>query len=69
MVQRVADRENERPGTARKRFDGQLGVRDWAVVGDEDREPEPRDSNAPWWWDSAEEASQSFLASMGVNLA
>jgi hypothetical protein len=39
------------------------------VVGDEDREPEPRDSTAPWWWDSAEEASQSFLASMGVNLA
>lgn len=69
MVQRLAHRENEQPAAARKRFDGQLDVRAWTVPGSEDKEPEPRDPKAPWWWDSAEEASQSFLTSMGVNLA
>lgn len=68
MVQRLPVRENENPDRARKRFDGQLGVRNWAMPGAEPREPEPRDPKAPWWWDSAEDASQSFLQSMGVNL-
>lgn len=68
MVQRLPVRENEKPDTARKRFDGQLGVRNWAMPGNEQHEPEPRDPKAPWWWDSAEDASQSFLKSMGVTL-
>jgi hypothetical protein len=69
MVQRLADRENEKPGTARKRFDGQLGVRDWTLPGAEPKKPDPtRDPKAPWWWDGAEDASQTFLKSMGVNL-
>ena len=64
MVQRLAVRENEKPETARKRFDGQLGVRDWATPGTELKETAPRDPNAPkvpWWWDSAEDASQPFM--------
>ncbi|MFI7293953.1 hypothetical protein [Streptomyces sp. NPDC050121] len=69
MVQRLSPRENDKPGDARKRFDGQLDVRAWTVPASEDKEPTPRDPNAPWWWDNAEEASQSFLAAMGVNLA
>lgn len=69
MVQRLSVRENEQPGTARKRFDGQLDVRAWTVPGTETKELEPRDPKAPWWWDSPEEASQSFLTAMGVNLA
>lgn len=68
MVQRIAVRDNETPDRARKRFDGQLGVRAWATPGTELKEPEPRDPRAPWWWTSAEDASQSFLQSMGVTL-
>jgi hypothetical protein len=68
MVQRLGVRENETPDRARKRFDGQLGVRNWAMPGTERQEPEPRDPKAPWWWDSAEDASQTFLKSMGVTL-
>lgn len=68
MVQRLGVRENEKPDTARKRFDGQLGVRNWTTPSTETKEPEPRDPKAPWWWDGPEDASQTFLKSMGVNL-
>ena len=68
MLQRVNVREGQTAEQARKRFDGQLGVRAWATPGTEARELEPRDPKAPWWWDNAEEASSSFLAAMGVNL-
>lgn len=68
MLQRLNVRENDKPDTARKRFDGQLGVRAWTIPGAEHQTPEPRDPKAPWWWEGAEDASQSFLASMGVNL-
>jgi hypothetical protein len=64
MVQRIAVRDNETPDRARKRFDGQLGVRDWATPGKEPKAPAPRDPNAPrtpWWWGGAEEASQPFV--------
>lgn len=69
MLDRIAVRENEKPDTARKRFDGQLGVRGWGTPGTELKAPDPaRDPKAPWWWDSAEDASQTFLAAMGVTL-
>ena len=68
MVQRIAIRDKETPDRARQRFDGQLGVRNWTTPSTEAKEPEPRDPKAPWWWDGAEDASQSFLQSMGVNL-
>lgn len=68
MVQRLSVRENEKPETARKRFDGQLSVRAWTTPGTEDKAPEPRDSRAPYWWDGDEDASQSFLTAMGVTL-
>ncbi|MEH0574297.1 hypothetical protein QBA54_07335 [Streptomyces sp. B21-108] len=63
MVQRLSHRENEKPGDARKRFDGQLDVRAWTVPGSEDKEPEPRDPKAPWWWDAseAEQSAQEFM--------
>lgn len=70
MVQRLPVRENETPDRARKRFDGQLGVRNWTTPGTQLKEPDPaRDPKAPWWWDGPEDASQTFLKSMGVNLA
>ncbi|WP_460071070.1 hypothetical protein [Streptomyces sp. YKOK-I1] len=68
MVQRLNVGENETPDRARRRFDGELGVRDWTTPRTEYAKPEPRDPKAPWWWDGAEDASQSFLASMGVTL-
>lgn len=70
MLTRLSVRENEKPDTARKRFDGQLGVRNWALPGAPHKEPDQtRDPKAPWWWEGAEDASQTFLKSMGVNLA
>lgn len=68
MVQRLNVRDNEKPDAARKRFDGQLGVRAWTTPGTEHQAPTPTDPKAPWWWDGTEDASQSFLASMGVTL-
>jgi hypothetical protein len=64
MVQRLNVRENETPERARKRFDGQLGVRDWATPGKEAKATTPQAPNAPkvpWWWDSAEDATQPFM--------
>ena len=68
MVQRLAVRERETPERARQRFDGQLSVRAWATPGTERQTATPRDPKAPWWWEGAEDASQTFLRSMGVNL-
>lgn len=68
MVQRLTVRERETPERARKRFDGQLGVRAWATPGTQPKPVQPRDPKAPWWWEGAEDASQTFLRSMGVNL-
>jgi len=68
MIQRLGVRDNETPDRARKRFDGQLGVRAWTTPGTQQKQPQPRDPKAPWWWDGAEDASQSFLKSMGVTL-
>ena len=68
MVQRLAVRENEKPETARKRFDGQLAVRAWTTPGTDGKTPDQRDPKAPYWWDGDEDASQSFLTAMGVNL-
>ena len=62
MVQRISDGHNEQPGTARKRFDGQLDVRAWTTPGTRDRTPPPRDPKAPWWWDGAEDATTAWVA-------
>lgn len=52
-----------------KEFDAKLGVPSWHLFdGDVERETPQREPGAPWWWDGAEEASSSFLSSMGVTL-
>jgi hypothetical protein len=61
MTQRIHVREGQTADAARRQFDGQLGVSAWATPGSEQRDPEPRDPGAPWWWHSAEEASQYFV--------
>jgi hypothetical protein len=68
MTQRLTVREGQTAEAARRQFDGQLGVSTWATPGRTVSEPEPRDPGVPWWWESAEEASDSFLKSMGVAL-
>ncbi|MBU3058246.1 hypothetical protein, partial [Pseudomonas indica] len=61
MVQRLSGRENEKPEAARKRFDGQLSVRNWATPGTEHKPSQQSGRKTPWWWNSAEEASQPFM--------
>jgi len=69
MLQRLIIREGQTEEQARTRFDADLGVSAWALPGRERREPEPvQDPGAPWWWQGAEEASQSFLTATGVTL-
>lgn len=63
MLQRLAVRDNEKPETARKRFDGQLGVRAWATPGSETPTTDPQEASTPWWWSKAE-ADQSSRAFM-----
>lgn len=69
MIARLPVRDGQTPDDALRVFEAQMGVSGWAVPGRERREPEPRDPGAPWWWHGAEDASQGFLASMGVSLS
>ena len=70
MLQRLIVRDGQTEEQARAKFDADLGVSAWALPGRDRREPEPvQDPGAPWWWHGAEDASQGFLASMGVTLA
>lgn len=68
MTQRITVREGQTVEAARLQFDGRLGVSGWAIPGRSVTQVELRDPAAPWWWQSAEEASDSFLKSMGVVL-
>lgn len=63
MLQRLNVRENEKPDAARRRFDGQLGVRAWATPGSEATEPDPQETPTPWWWNKAEadQSSRMFM--------
>lgn len=55
---------------ARAKLDNQLKIKRWRV-GWEQEDPYQdvvADEGAPWWWDGDEEASSTFLDSMGVQL-
>jgi hypothetical protein len=70
MLQRLIVHEGQTEEQARARFDHSLGVSAWAYPGRDRLDIEPaQDDGAPWWWTGPEDASQSFLASMGVTLA
>lgn len=58
MLERLNVRERESPGTARRRFDGQLGVKGWATPDNPVIESSGQQDTTPWWW-SKEEAAQS----------
>lgn len=63
MVQRINVADNETPDRARKRFDGQLGVRNWATPDHDMTQPDPQEPGTPWWWDKteADQSSQMFM--------
>lgn len=63
MLTRLNTRDNEKPETARRRFDGQLSVRAWATPGRPMAEPDPQAEPTPWWWDKAEadHSTQVFM--------
>jgi len=68
MLQRLNVRDGQTEEQARAKLDADLGVSAWALPGRSRREMEPVDNRAPWWWHGAEDASQGFLAAMGVTL-
>lgn len=70
MCSRLDAGENEDPEAVRKKFDADLGIRRWRLTdADIDRYADAViDEGAPWWWDGDDEASDSFLEAMGVNL-
>jgi len=68
MTERLPVGENEKYEDVRRRFDEQLGVAGWTVPGQKVREPAAREPGAPLWWVDEEEASASFMKSMGVVL-
>ena len=68
MLQRMPVRDGQSLEDARRVFDDQLGVSGWGTPTSAPHGVELRDPKTPWWWVDAEEASQSFLTSMGVNL-
>lgn len=50
-------------------FDNALNVRSWPSPGTDGTDPGVvRDPGMPDWWTDDEDASQSFLRSMGVQL-
>jgi hypothetical protein len=71
MVNRLDVGEGQELEDARKQFDNQMGVKAWRMPGQAVRpeiEEALSDPAAPSWWLGEEDASQSFLQSMGVTL-
>lgn len=70
MCERLDAGEDEDPEAVRRRFDSDLSVKRWRRTPDDTDKyaGAPVDPAAPWWWAGEEEASDSFLAAMGVSL-
>lgn len=67
MCSRLRVAEGQTAESAQKQFDVRIGVAGWTTPGSEVTEV-TREEGAPWWWDGEEDASSSFLTSMGVVL-
>ncbi len=67
MCSRLRVPEGQTHEAALRQFDARLSVVGWGMPGSEATEV-TREEGAPWWWDGENEASDSFLASMGVVL-
>jgi hypothetical protein len=67
MLERLDIPDGADPEDVRKAFDNELSTAAWGTPGKPMRvDIEERDPAAPSWWIDEEDASQSFLASMGV---
>lgn len=69
MIKRLPVPDKEHPEPRDEYVDGPLGVDAWPQPGVREK-PVAADvpPGAPAWWKGEEEASQSFLRSMGVKL-
>lgn len=66
MIERL-DYDNDQPERPRRELDRILEVDAWYAPGTRARKTTgDRSDNAPHWWRGDEDASQSFLLSMGV---
>lgn len=75
MLERLDYQQDDTPESlripanqVRAQFDNELRVPLWRMDRDSEVIEDTRPEGAPAWWDSDEEASNSFLSSMGVNL-
>lgn len=61
--------DEQRPERPREELDDELDVASWRVPGRRAVVPAaPVNPDAPSWWHGDEDASQTFLAAMGVRL-
>ncbi len=68
MTQRLRVRDKQTPEAAREVFDGRFGVSGWALPGTAFTAASDGLDGTPWWWRGEEEAADSFLKAMGVQL-
>lgn len=71
MLQRLDyDQKDKTAKQVRKEFDNELQTGVWRISYDLEskRDAAGVEASAPWWWEGDEEASSSFLTSMGVDL-
>jgi hypothetical protein len=52
----------------RNQLDAALEVASWPWAGQTPAQAQARPAGVPSWWHGEEEASQSFLAGLGINL-
>lgn len=67
MCARLKVADGQKPEAAQLKFDASLSVDAWSLPGGEPRAVAHTDGS-PWWWRGEEDASISFLSSMGVVL-
>lgn len=66
MIERL-EIDNDQPERPKRELDKLLDVDLWQVPGARPRRiVKVREDDAPYWWRGDEDASQSFLLSMGV---
>jgi hypothetical protein len=58
--------DEKNPNAPRERLNKRLKVAEWELPGGKYVAPAQTAGRPPAWWDDDEEASQSFLAGVGV---
>ncbi len=68
MINHLDVKENEDPEAVRRSFDRAMLVAQWRTPYRGDGGRDDIEPGAPDWWAGEDDASASFLSSMGVNL-